>query len=343
MLPERSASARALVLSEIVNTERMYCKQLQECLDGMVPVVLQRFPRVSVLAEGFERLRAICCAHQALLPDLEQAYGNDAVAQLMRRLAGMICELYAPYIVGYHDMVAEWTRRRPRHIVEFDGKPPLENYLVLPVGRVPRYKLLCSEMERRTPHDHPEHDVGLGNLFEKECKRVNRSLQAAQACEIVKTLKNTVDVTQFRRLLGHWPATVDGREQVILLFDEFVVLAERTTKLRFLKQTHTVRVCEPLHRVKVDIGSGHAFIRKGSNENDLLEIVHIEVATRAAKMKRKLASRLARTSIFFLLTCRKSCKIGVGILSKDVALLIAKLLWNRRFLDQEVWLNIAMP
>ena len=45
----------------------------------------------------------------------------------------------------------------PTHLWPHTGGQTVESYLILPVQRVPRYKLLLSELRKRTPKDHPDY------------------------------------------------------------------------------------------------------------------------------------------------------------------------------------------
>ncbi|ELR19427.1 IQ calmodulinbinding domain containing protein [Acanthamoeba castellanii str. Neff] len=70
---------------------------------------------------------------------------------------------YCHYCLDYMAATQELMKKRHKfhHQPQPGQKPVLElaAYLVMPISRIPRYKLLLEELLKCTPPDHPEHDT----------------------------------------------------------------------------------------------------------------------------------------------------------------------------------------
>lgn len=117
------------------------------------------------LNDQFGCLEQIADIHTAFVEELSAA-DYDSVGILMNSFCRRLT-LYQPYLLIFEGALRKraqllLSNRRFNELVEAARGDPrcenlsLESFLVGPVQRIPRYKLLLDELRKHTPDDHPD-------------------------------------------------------------------------------------------------------------------------------------------------------------------------------------------
>eukprot|EP00947_MAST-08B_sp_MAST-8B-sp1_P001831 g1831.t1 len=162
------SAGRARVLDELLQTERSYVSSLAKVVDNFV-----RLPgtqaalggkRAEVVAQNIER---ILDANRGFLADLEAGLGRSGanlVGPVLRRFLSRATPLYLEYVNGFPAAVqeldsADKSVAAVRTLLrEFRSHPScgglgVQSFLIMPVQRLPRYKLLCRELAKASEAD----------------------------------------------------------------------------------------------------------------------------------------------------------------------------------------------
>lgn len=175
----RQGGKRANIIKEILSTERTYSVSLFSVIkcfmDPMKKMTGGSKPMVTAhdLEQIFGNLEEIYNLHKNFLKKLDQkikANPQANVAELFMDLADAIVPAYRPYYIsypkaialldmkekktkGFRQMCTDLTKKIVR------GGLSLENYLIMPIQRVPRYALLLRELDKATVDVHPEKEA----------------------------------------------------------------------------------------------------------------------------------------------------------------------------------------
>ncbi|ELP87100.1 Rho/RAC guanine nucleotide exchange factor, putative [Entamoeba invadens IP1] len=175
-------SQRRNVVLEILNTERIYVSRLKQFLEFYLAKALQIFPGDSILKKCEENLRVIVGYNGNLLKELEQLqtegkiYG-EGIGKSFEKLSHFL-KTYCSYI-NSTDAINEHEEKLRRTKKEFESQmkqTQLENkletfnsYVILPVQRIPRYRLLLTELLKTMTPQHGEYialDKSLQQIIE---------------------------------------------------------------------------------------------------------------------------------------------------------------------------------
>lgn len=173
----RQGAKRGNILREIVSTERTYyaglfsatkcfLEPMKKHADGPKPVVT-----AADLEIIFGNLTEIYELHKNFMKRLDQRVkqnkANPSIADLFDDLAGRLMPIYSRYMATYPNAVKLMAEKEKKakgfrtlltdltkKIVR--GGMGLENYLIMPVQRVPRYAMLIRELDKATVDVHPD-------------------------------------------------------------------------------------------------------------------------------------------------------------------------------------------
>lgn len=146
------------------------------------------------LTTVFGNLPQIRNVNKALLMQLEKEWSKFPVfnvgASMLKFIALFKC--YTVFVNGYDRSIAELERLQKNstklsHFLEkryvTSGAHTLSTFLIMPIQRIPRYRMLFKELLKRTPVDHVDHDniqnalISIGELaeFVNEQKRLDEN------------------------------------------------------------------------------------------------------------------------------------------------------------------------
>lgn len=161
---------RGYVIKELMTTEHTYLKRLQNFFDVVVePLSKNKLVDQSTMTEQFDIIEKLCEIHSKFYNNLvtSQESGDLNLAELFQLFADNI-HYYSEYLSNYEPAMKSRgglltkNRRFAEFIKEVEQDPRLENqgiesFLILPVQRIPRYRLLVEEVRKYTPETHPDY------------------------------------------------------------------------------------------------------------------------------------------------------------------------------------------
>eukprot|EP00635_Sarcinochrysidales_sp_CCMP3193_P007289 CAMPEP_0118900562 /NCGR_PEP_ID=MMETSP1166-20130328/6626_1 /TAXON_ID=1104430 /ORGANISM="Chrysoreinhardia sp, Strain CCMP3193" /LENGTH=738 /DNA_ID=CAMNT_0006839709 /DNA_START=48 /DNA_END=2264 /DNA_ORIENTATION=+ len=180
-------SERCPVVREILETERSFVASLRTAVavfwrQNTGAAEKDADPLVALVSE----LRSVEHFNGALLGELEEAGSGDGAR------VGRIFREYAPYLkrfATYLRLYEGWTYdpEDPR-VRAFEEDPrcqgqSLGSFLIMPVQRVPRYRLLLEELAKRTPAGHADFaDLEVALALVKEAAGHNNATAILNPC-----------------------------------------------------------------------------------------------------------------------------------------------------------------
>ena len=172
----RQSAKRGNIIKEIVSTERTYsvalfsvCKCFIDPLKKLAagPKSIVTAAEIEVL---FGNVAALYELHKNFLKRFDQRVKSSAqpnIGDLFDTLADSLVEAYRPYYDNYPRAVALMAEKEKKtkgfrqlcteltkKIVR--GGMSLENYLIMPIQRLPRYAMLLRELDKATVDVHPD-------------------------------------------------------------------------------------------------------------------------------------------------------------------------------------------
>jgi len=157
---------------EIVTTERTYVEQLETLQQEFVnPTHQKGIIESSNLKMMFSNARQILKVHKKMLQSMEERIDNWSAAtelgDILLQLEGNL-KLYGDYCLSYERNLAELeslSQSNPelqawiKECEEKDSMPlnSIGAYLIVPVQRIPRYRLLFEQLLKLTPKSHNDH------------------------------------------------------------------------------------------------------------------------------------------------------------------------------------------
>jgi len=219
-------STRQRVLEEIVATEQGYMRDLQAVAEVFIgPLRKNAILNPQEVQELFSSWEVLVPFSQKLFTDLDVAMKRATGDG--KACVGPVFVEFAPHFRLYSDYLKNYERGMAAK-TSFMGKYPafgefltamasdprchgldLGSFLIMPVQRVPRYKLLIDELFKHTPQNHPDHDhlvVALEKIQEAALhnnKMIGKSaefdtLMAIQLKFEANTVLNLLDVPSRR-------------------------------------------------------------------------------------------------------------------------------------------------
>ncbi|KYQ93844.1 pleckstrin (PH) domain-containing protein [Tieghemostelium lacteum] len=159
---------RDRVLKEIIDTERLYVKYLDNVVNHfMIP--LKRIDKPVISNKNidiiFQNFPSILYAHQTMFSFIKH---NETLQGVIESFLSFVphLQIYREYVLGYEDAAQKLRKKDAStefHIliekmaIECGSSIPLASLLITPVSRVPRYKLLFDELMKFTEIDSKEY------------------------------------------------------------------------------------------------------------------------------------------------------------------------------------------
>jgi len=175
--PGELADHRSKIRAEVISSEEVYVRQLQLFFNCFVNPLTQSKDDNQVTKrhekwdEYFHNLRRIKQFHQTVMvkalqsnQDGGEGKSND-IGKAILDVGASLKSLYHPYLADFSNLQRNIKRqsRKEKYIQFFkdasrkSGKGlPVDAYIILPIQRLPRYRLLLTNLIQVTPIDHPE-------------------------------------------------------------------------------------------------------------------------------------------------------------------------------------------
>ena len=240
---------------EILSSEEAYVDSLQVCIDlYLKPMQNAVAAQKPILQEGklkiiFMGLESIVSVNTNFLEPLKQRlkqwHPNLCVGDIFQKIESFL-EQYTQYIKNYTESVRLLKREQRKNKVfkEFCQKQKmeprakqreLEQFLIMPVQRIPRYNLLLRELLKHTWKDHPDFDAldgaveKLANIamYLNERKREAEALQRTfHVQEILDSANVNVRVSDEERKYLFEGELYDsnGKPVVVYLFSDLIII-----------------------------------------------------------------------------------------------------------------------
>eukprot|EP01113_Clastostelium_recurvatum_P035747 TRINITY_DN5015_c0_g1_i2.p1 TRINITY_DN5015_c0_g1~~TRINITY_DN5015_c0_g1_i2.p1 ORF type:complete len:810 (-),score=195.49 TRINITY_DN5015_c0_g1_i2:112-2541(-) len=174
----RSAAYRERVAQEILSTERTYVTSLSWiCQNVLTPLRTAAATSSPIISENeirfiFSTLDVILNYNQLLLSDLELRVGkgwtpHQRLGDIFLTIASFL-KIYSQYCSNYTEAlkVLMECKKNPKWVKFYDELKKkndtlqmagLEDYLIRPVQRIPRYNLLLQDLVKHTDRSHPDY------------------------------------------------------------------------------------------------------------------------------------------------------------------------------------------
>jgi len=224
---------REKVVEEIIASEQLYYKFLQIMIDHFIrPMREKKLLTEDQVNVMFSNIEQIAPHHEVLAAELQKCVNVSSVFQ---QYANYL-RVYVNYVNNYEaacDLVASKKRDKAFQLfLEEKRQSPecggldLMSFLIMPIQRIPRYRLLLTELKKHTTDSDAEH-AALDDALEKIkviANFVNEAKRAAENRSRIIEIQNKVK-GEFDNLL------TPGR---VLLFAGPVLIKKRSSKPGYL-------------------------------------------------------------------------------------------------------------
>lgn len=183
---------RFYVIQEIISTEMTYIERLKITLDYVIkPLTEMKVIDVSDMKQqfdGFEKVYELHSRHSISGSTSRNLTFVDLFEDMGRNI-----DIYSVYLVNYEPAMQRraallTSNRRFADFVDRVQKTPelqgqnLESLLILPVQRIPRYRLLLEQLLKYTTEDHPDYQT-VHSALDKICELAHYNNEAIRARE----------------------------------------------------------------------------------------------------------------------------------------------------------------
>lgn len=302
----KKLARRKLIINELIQTERTYVRNLKViCEVFLEPLEKLVGTRKAILTKGeiatvFGQIRSILRIQQQLLHDsleklvVEKDDGADRNSEDSRKrgltatsksVAGTfqmfapVFQLYSKFVVQFDASIALLTaaRKKRKKLVQFlrecsensrcNGMA-LESYLIMPVQRVPRYKMLLTELLKHTnptKNDYADLDAAVKAVSDV-AKKINNSIHSRDATEtmaqIQKDFSNACNILKSSRLfLDRIDGIVSQRgganagkmeDATFYLFNDMLLIGKPSSSI-FGSSSTMVPVVDPIDLTELSV------------------------------------------------------------------------------------------
>jgi hypothetical protein len=168
---DKNAKRRVFVIKEIISTELTYLERLKITIDIIITPLRQfKIIAQSDIIDQFSIIEKMHDLHQKLYNDLIAGEESDTLN--FGEIFGDFSKnfrLYSEYLINYEPALQKRaslliSNRKFADFVELAQKDPkcqnlaMESFLILPVQRIPRYKLLLEQLLKYTEKSHADYE-----------------------------------------------------------------------------------------------------------------------------------------------------------------------------------------
>eukprot|EP01039_Chlorochromonas_danica_P007393 gene7393-8178_t len=231
---EKHAKKRSFVIQEIITTELTYIERLKLALEYVItPLRTMKILDQSDIAEQFDLLEKIYKLHTNVSVDGSSSQ-NLKFVELFNEMAANF-DIYTNYLVNYEPAMQRRgylltsNRRFADFIAKMEKDPlvnqSLESLLILPVQRIPRYRLLLEQLLKYTPESHADYNT-VKYALDKICALASYNNEAIRARENKNKIMNVM-------------MQIDPAYRIDLLDDE---------KRKFLREGPLLKQCRKRYK-----------------------------------------------------------------------------------------------
>lgn len=228
---ERNVKQRGYIVQELIDTEKNYVAQLQLVVDIFIePLRQEKIIDNIDINEQFLNWEPILGLHKQLLEQLEtgsDSLGDTKVGQIFINYSSFF-KMYMQYLSNFEIAL---TRRaelmcKNRKFLNFLEKAEkdsrcrgmgIESFLVTPVQRIPRYRMLLEQILKYTPDSHADH-VNLFNSLSKindVAIANNEAIRERESKDMIMRIMMSIDAKTRVNLLDV-PARIFIRESEMM-------------------------------------------------------------------------------------------------------------------------------
>lgn len=210
---QRMEKHRTNVARELLATERTYVEQLGIMVDLLYrPLATEKRCRGVLSAEEvrtvFSDVEVIATVNRSLLATLEERVGHWTRTTKLGDVFLLMSDylrVYVDYVKGYSQALETVSAMGETHAFrrffreQIQKAPPayanfnFESLLIVPVQRIPRYKMLLADMLKNMPEGHPDHATLAAalrkvgeiadwvNENQRKAERMAKTLQVAES------------------------------------------------------------------------------------------------------------------------------------------------------------------
>lgn len=263
---------RAHVLKNLVDTEMSYVQNLQFLVLSYYKALKKQensgIVEPAQVDEMFYQIPEILLCHEFFLQQLQarvsewhdkQKIGDIFVSSFTKCFLVDAYSAFINHFLQARAAVRVATVTRPAFVRymeqcsrEHKEKLTLQDLMIMPVQRIPRYELILKDMIKHTPHDHPDHgslQLALGEI-KTLADRMNRGEkevdQAEREADRLRELEGTIEgmtnlVTPTRRLIrqdlvAEVKGSITKKDRCLFLFNDLLVCATVKRKANALRR-----------------------------------------------------------------------------------------------------------
>ncbi|EKE39070.1 hypothetical protein ENUP19_0061G0109 [Entamoeba nuttalli] len=194
----RLLAQRKNVVKELIKTEEVYVNKLQQFLDFYLKTALTIYPTDKILKKCEEDVIVILGYNKMMYQSVlelqkKEFYYGQGIGDVFQKLAHFL-KTYCSYVnsteaINEHEEKLRKTNKQfdyaLNEIRRINSLDTFNSYVILPVQRIPRYRLLLQELLKTLPPQHSEYNS------------LNNSLQAIADIGIVMNeSKRTLETQQ---------------------------------------------------------------------------------------------------------------------------------------------------
>ena len=206
---EKSVKQRGYVVQELIDTEKSYVAQLQLVVDVFIdPLRLENILDNIDINEQFLNWEPILGLHKQLLEQLEAGsaiLGDTKVGQIFINYSSFF-KMYMQYLSNFEVAL---TRRaelmcKNKKFLNFLDKAEkdsrcrnmgIESFLVTPVQRIPRYRMLLEQILKFTPESHEDYvnlSISLTNIIDVATAN-NEAIRQRESKDMIMQIMMSLD------------------------------------------------------------------------------------------------------------------------------------------------------
>eukprot|EP01101_Sappina_pedata_P010276 TRINITY_DN6432_c0_g1_i1.p1 TRINITY_DN6432_c0_g1~~TRINITY_DN6432_c0_g1_i1.p1 ORF type:complete len:628 (+),score=173.94 TRINITY_DN6432_c0_g1_i1:1859-3742(+) len=248
---------RDMIVKEILSSEQIYVDNInilnQIFLGPLVKSGL--IEKEDALKPVINSIPVIIGVNTRLLKDLEnrlKIWSSTCILSDIFLLMSEFLKTYTQYVNNYSSAINTFVSlSEKKTFIEWEKGLDtskckglmLKDYLILPVQRLPRYRMLLEDLVKNTWKTH--------NDYEKLCNALSKVLQVAGFVNSSKGVSETTSrvltiaesvanlpedfVAPWRRFVKEGSVSIDGKQMQLFLFNDLLVVAKqkKNSKLRF--------------------------------------------------------------------------------------------------------------
>lgn len=361
----KAAKKRLMVATEVLTTEKTYAQSLETLVHSfMVPLQIAAQTDEPIISQAsidkiFSTVQTVFDFNRKLLADLDARMTEWKTQTDEQRCLGDVFLTYAPFFKLYstycnnHESSSGELARLSSHKAwtSFHDQATaaagmaLQSYLIMPIQRIPRYKLLLQELLKNTHKGHPDYvqlDAACA-LVGKVATHINDDMKQQENTSKLLALQNLfsgdVQLLAAHRELVHQgilkkKSRRSTQKHYFFLFTDLLVYASSIMGVKKIKLRRRIPIADGFDVEEFGDRSKHQFMIKSQEKSFVVVADSAEdKALWLAKLReciRKQAASLARANkpaaehtenkpVFEQLNagaecscCKKPCSAGAG-------------------------------